>query len=42
MFTDPDSSWANSGAALNQYNRRPEKALSMHDRGHLICMQVPP
>jgi len=34
MFTDSDSSWANSGAALNQYNRRPEKALSAHDRTH--------
>src|SRR5437660_5344865 len=34
MFTDSDSSWANSGAALNHYNRWPEKALSMHDRTH--------
>jgi hypothetical protein len=33
MFTDSDSVWG-SGAAVNQYNRRLEKALSAHDRTH--------
>jgi Carboxypeptidase regulatory-like domain len=33
MLTDSDSAWG-SGAALNQYNRRLEKALSGSDRTH--------
>jgi len=34
MFTDSDSSWGNSGAAIDQYNRKLEKALSAVDRTH--------
>lgn len=35
MFTDADTVWANtSPAALDQYNRRLEKALSAYDRTH--------
>ncbi|MBI3209463.1 MAG: TonB-dependent receptor [Candidatus Solibacter usitatus] len=33
MFTDSDSMWG-SGAALDHYNRRLEKALSANDRTH--------
>ena len=33
MFTDSDSVWG-SGAALDQYNRRLDKALSAYDRTH--------
>jgi hypothetical protein len=33
MFTDSDSMWG-SGAALDQYNRRLDKALSAYDRTH--------
>ncbi len=33
MFTDSDSMWG-SGAALDQYNRRLDKALSASDRTH--------
>jgi hypothetical protein len=33
MFTDSDSVWG-SGAALDHYNRRLEKALSAYDRTH--------
>jgi len=32
MFTDADTIWANGPAALDQYNRRLEKALSAYDR----------
>jgi hypothetical protein len=35
MFTDADTVWANNTpAALDQYNRRLEKALSAYDRTH--------
>ena len=34
MFTDSDSSWGNSGAAIDHFNRRLDKALSASDRTH--------
>jgi hypothetical protein len=34
MFTDADTSWANGGVGLDQYNRRLDKALSSYDRTH--------
>jgi hypothetical protein len=35
MFTDSDSMWG-SGAAIDHYNRRLEKALSAYDRTHEV------
>ena len=36
MFTDAETAWGNGSAAMDQYNRRLDKALSGTDRTHQI------